>query len=62
MSLRKSFDEEQYLADMHYEEKQEDMPHKRKVRRQLEEKLERKRLKEEYDELNGDFDWDDFDK
>lgn len=40
--------------------------HKKNVRRMLEDKLERKRLKNEFkddfDELSGEFDWDSFEK
>jgi hypothetical protein len=36
--------------------------HKRQVRRMLEDRLERKRLKEELDEIDSDFDWDDYDR
>lgn len=40
--------------------------HKRRVRQLLDEKLEKKRLKEEFrdefDEVNGEFDWDDYNK
>lgn len=39
--------------------------HRREVKRMLEDKLERKRLRDELEdfdgELEGDFDWDDFD-
>lgn len=44
----------------------EDLSHKKKIRRQLEERLERKRLKEEFmdefDELTDDFDWSELEK
>lgn len=42
----------------------ETLEHKREVKRMLEERLERKRLKDELEdfdgELEGDFDWDNF--
>lgn len=43
----------------------ETLEHKREVKRMLEERLERKRLKDELEdfdgELEGEFDWDQFD-
>lgn len=46
-----------------YEDKEEQLAHKKRVRKMLEEKLERKRLKEELDdELEGEFDWDELDR
>ncbi len=47
------------------EDDSETVDHKRAVKRLLEEKLERKRLKDELEdfdgELEGEFDWDEFD-
>ncbi len=67
MSLHKDYDDSQSFSDFKIEEdidgveRIEDLDHKKQVRRMLEERLERKRLKEELDdELEGDFDWKDF--
>lgn len=35
------------------------LSHQKQVKKMLEEKLERKRLKEEFNELDGEFDWND---
>lgn len=50
--------------DYNYQDDEsEDLSQKKKVKRLLEERLERKRLKDEwkedFDELNGEFNWDD---
>ncbi len=52
------FDDGNYY-DLSKEEKLEKADHKRLVRKKLEDRLERKRLMEEIDELDGEFDWDD---
>ena len=44
------------------EETQETRAHHREVRRIIEDRLERKRLRDEIDELDGDFNWDELDK
>lgn len=63
MSLRREYDDQDHsFSDFSMEEEVEDISHKKRVRKLLEDKLERKRLKAELDELDGDFDWDDFDK
>lgn len=63
MSLRSEYDDHDHsFSDFSMEEEIEDSSHKKRVRKLLEDKLERKRLKAELDELDGDFDWDDFDK
>jgi hypothetical protein len=58
--------EEQSFSEYNYEDDVDSATHRKSVRRMLEEKLERKRLKEEFkddfDELSGDFDWDALDK
>ncbi len=50
---------------IHDDEDSKALIHKREVKRLLEEKLERKRLKNELEdfdgELEGEFDWNDFD-
>ena len=63
MGLHKDFDDSQSFPDVNYQEDREDLPHRKQVRRMLEDKLERRRLKEELDdELEGEFNWDDFDR
>lgn len=68
MGLHEEYEEsdDYTFSDHSYDEDLENLTHKKKVRRMLEEKLERKRLKEEcfddFDELNGEFNWDDWDK
>jgi len=65
MALHEDYDEEAFF-DYNYDDDLEKSSHQKKVRRMLEERLERKRLKEEFmdefDELNGEFDWDTLDK
>ncbi len=62
MSLHKDYDESQSFSDFGFEDEQ-DLNHKKHVRRMLEDKLEQKRLKEELeDEFSDDFDWSDFDR
>lgn len=65
MGLHKDY-EDKIFSDYSYDEDVSDLDHKKKIKRLLEEKLERKRLKDEFkddfDELNGEFDWDDLDK
>jgi hypothetical protein len=68
MSLHE--DSEDYsFSDYNYDDEVDDIQQldkKKKVKRLLEERLERKRLKDEFkddfDELSGEFDWDDIDK
>jgi hypothetical protein len=68
MSLHE--DAEEYsFSDYNYDDEVDDirkLDQKKKVKRLLEERLERKRLKDEFkddfDELSGEFDWDDIDK
>lgn len=47
-----------YFSENNTEEPPEDLPHKRRVRQMLDERLERKRLRDEIDELDGEFDWE----
>ena len=65
MSLHEDYDK-QYFADYNYDDEIEDLPKKKRVKRMLEDRLERKRLKDEFkddfDELSGEFDWDELDK
>lgn len=66
MGLRSDYDEnEDYSFSDYYPDEKMDavgLKHKKYIRRKLEERLERKRLKAEFDELDGEFDWDDFEK
>lgn len=55
-------EENQHFPEYDNEEASEDLPHKRRVRRMLEERLERKRMRNEIDELDGEFDWDEIDR
>ncbi|CAM2995356.1 Uncharacterised protein [Legionella steigerwaltii] len=68
MGLHEDYDDQSF-SDYNYDEDidpTDSTDHRKNVRRMLEEKLERKRLKEEFkddfDELSGDFDWDILDK
>ncbi|KTD67377.1 MULTISPECIES: PA3496 family putative envelope integrity protein [Legionella] len=65
MALHEDYDDQSF-SDYNYDEDIDSSAHRKNVRRMLEEKLERKRLKEEFkddfDELSGDFDWDVLDK
>ncbi len=65
MDLHEDYDDQSF-SDYNYDDDIESTAHRKNVRRLLEEKLERKRLKEEFkddfDELSGDFDWDVLDK
>ncbi|WP_028387652.1 PA3496 family putative envelope integrity protein [Legionella fairfieldensis] len=66
MSLQKDYEENASFSDYSYEEDAEQLTHKKRVRKMLEEHLERKRLKEEFkdefDELNDDFDWEELNR
>ncbi|WP_419418612.1 PA3496 family putative envelope integrity protein [Legionella sp. D16C41] len=53
------FDEDAHSFSEYPIEEEEDLAHKKHVRKLLEEKLERKRLRENIDELDGEFNWDD---
>lgn len=64
MALHEDYDDQSF-SEYKYDD-EIDTPHRKNVRRMLEEKLERKRLKDEFkddfDELGGEFDWDLLDK
>ena len=64
MSLHEEFDNQ--FSDYNFDDEIEDLPKKKRIKRMLEDKLERKRLRDEFkddfDELSGDFDWDELDK
>lgn len=66
MGLRRDYDEndEHSFSEFYPEEEMnaEGLKHKKHIRKRLEDRLERKRLKAEFDELDGEFDWEDFDK
>lgn len=57
-------------SDAYYNEQEhdsvDDLIHRKRVRRMLEERIERKRLKEDLEdyegELDGEFDWDNLDR
>ncbi|MFT4059426.1 MAG: hypothetical protein QM652_07745 [Legionella sp.] len=60
MDLHEDYNDSSF-SDYNYDD-DVDTEHKKNVRRMLEDKLERKRLKDEFkddfDELSGEFDWD----
>ena len=68
MSLHKHHhhhhDDESYNpADFSAEtESVETLKHRRNLRKKIEDRLEQKRLHDEIDELDGDFDWDEVDR
>lgn len=72
MSLNKDNNEQLILHDIDYSAEEEadeeehaeadDLEHKRQVRKMIEERLERKKLRAEFDELDGDLNLDDYDK
>lgn len=56
-------DDMQNYTDFDYEEDEESLNHKRQVRRMLEDKLEKKRLKAEInDDFEDEFDWSEIDR
>ncbi|CAM4442665.1 MAG: hypothetical protein LEGION0403_FIIPPAGN_00127 [Legionella sp.] len=63
--LHEDYDEQSF-SDYSYDDEVTDTTHRKNVRRMLEERLERKRLREEFkddfDELSGEFDWDSFEE
>jgi hypothetical protein len=65
MNLRKHHqDDENYNPSEFSAEKEsvEMLKHRRNIRKSIEDRLERKRLHDELDELDGDFDWDELDR
>jgi len=60
MGLHRDYDEGYLVPEYFHEEQIVDLPKKKQIRRLLEKKLEEKRLREEFDELDGEFKWDDF--
>lgn len=57
MGLQKDYDEMEFFTDFSFEN-EENMSHKKRIRRLLEDKLEKKRLRDEFDELDGEFYWE----
>ncbi|WP_131782969.1 hypothetical protein [Legionella gresilensis] len=55
----REFDEDAHSYSEFPIEEEADLAHKKRIRKMLEDKLERKRLREYIDELDGEFDWDD---
>lgn len=63
MSLHKHQEEETYLpSELVDDESSDAVKHRREVRKSIEDRLEKKRLRDEIDELDGDFDWDELDR
>ena len=66
MGLHRSYDDVQSFIDLSHDDDKEELSHKKHIRQMLENRLERKRLKEELEyfdgELDADFDWDYVDK
>ena len=63
MNVRNQYDEKHSQFDVQYEDDKDTLKHKQRVRKMLEDRLERKRLREEIeDELDGEFDWGDLDR
>lgn len=62
MSLHRESDDNYSFSEYTMDEDVEELSHKKRVRKMLEDRLERRRLKEEFDELDGEFDWDELDK
>lgn len=62
MGLRKDYDENHHYTDFNLDESEEELGHKKRVRKLLEDRLEKKRLKEELEDFeNDEFDWDNID-
>lgn len=63
MGLHRNYDDHSSNTDFGYEENPEELHHKREVRRMLEDRLERNRLKKELeDEFDDEFDWSEIDR
>lgn len=63
MSLHREQDDDSYsFTDFSIDEDADELNRKKNLRKKIEERLERKRLKEEFDELDGEFDWDELDR
>lgn len=64
MSSRREWDHHDYHTHDFIQEHEnpEELTHRKKIRKLLEDKLEKKRLRDEIDELDGEFDWDYIDR
>lgn len=66
MGLHEEEYEDQSFSDYNYDDDIDDMTQKKRIKRMLEDRLEKKRLRDEFkddfDELSGEFDWDELDK
>lgn len=63
MKIYQNQDESKLLSDLGFHESPEEIRHKKRVRRMLEDRLEHKRLKDELDDdIDGEFDWSEFEK
>ena len=61
MSSHKEYNDHRLFSEVNHDD-QETMKHRKRVRQMLEDRIDRKRLKEELDdELEGEFDWKDLD-
>ena len=60
--LREEFDEGSTFSEFSVKEDPATLSHRKRVRKMLEDRLEKKRLKEEIDELDGEFDWDELNR
>lgn len=62
MSLYKDHDDSHQGLDYNFHDDSEELAHKKRIRKMVEAQLERKRLKEELEdyegELDNEFDWD----
>ena len=63
MGLHRDYEDRHSFTDFKQEDDVEELNHKKQVRRMLEDRLERKRLKEELeDEFDGEIDWEQLDR
>lgn len=66
MSLHEEEADEPLFSDYNYDDDINEASQRKRVKRMLEDRLERKRLKDEFkddfDELSGEFDWDELDR
>lgn len=59
---REHEDDDVLYSDLSLEhEDEEDITRRRYIRKKLETRLERKRMREDLDEFDGDFDWEEYD-
>lgn len=59
---REHEDDDVLYSDFSLEhEDEEDITRRRYIRKKLETRLERKRMREDLDEFDGDFDWEEYD-